>query len=184
MGLLVTLPQTSQRNSRIAVMSFLLYSFSAASLLRRQMRFPELPLPTLRGIVRSIRRDNTRVTIQRRLTSQSSTPNPRRLGCRAPASTTLRESERNLILRALRTTGWVVGGSYAAAARLGIKRTALLSRMKKHGSFGRQIRELRIKPSTMILERPSRLNSANRSCFRQPFVPTVPGHAIDDGRRQ
>jgi transcriptional regulator with GAF, ATPase, and Fis domain len=50
-----------------------------------------------------------------------------------PASTTLRESERTLILGALETTGWVVGGPYGAAARLGIKRTTLISRMKKHG---------------------------------------------------
>jgi formate hydrogenlyase transcriptional activator len=50
-----------------------------------------------------------------------------------PASTTLRESERTLILGALEATGWVVGGQYGAAARLGMKRTTLISRMKKHG---------------------------------------------------
>ncbi|HET6844895.1 MAG TPA: sigma 54-interacting transcriptional regulator [Candidatus Angelobacter sp.] len=50
-----------------------------------------------------------------------------------PASMTLRESERNLILEALETTGWVVAGPYGAAARLGMKRTTLVARMKKHG---------------------------------------------------
>jgi len=50
-----------------------------------------------------------------------------------PASTTLKESERTLILGALETTGWVVGGPYGAAARLGMKRTTLIARMKKHG---------------------------------------------------
>jgi formate hydrogenlyase transcriptional activator len=46
---------------------------------------------------------------------------------------TLRESERELILRALDACGWVVGGPDGAAVRLGLKRTTLLSRMKKLG---------------------------------------------------
>jgi formate hydrogenlyase transcriptional activator len=50
-----------------------------------------------------------------------------------PASRTLRESERLLILGALEVTGWLVGGRYGAAARLGMKRTTLIARMKKHG---------------------------------------------------
>jgi len=50
-----------------------------------------------------------------------------------PPSTTLRESERILILGALEATGWLVGGPYGAAARLGMKRTTLIARMKKHG---------------------------------------------------
>ncbi len=50
-----------------------------------------------------------------------------------PASRTLRESERLLILGALETTGWLVGGPYGAAAWLGMKRTTLIARMKKHG---------------------------------------------------
>jgi formate hydrogenlyase transcriptional activator len=50
-----------------------------------------------------------------------------------PPRTTLRDSERTLILDALETTGWVVGGPYGAAERLGMKRTTLIARMKKHG---------------------------------------------------
>jgi transcriptional regulator with GAF, ATPase, and Fis domain len=50
-----------------------------------------------------------------------------------PASRTLRESERLLILGALEATGWLVGGPYGAAVRLGLKRTTLIARMKKHG---------------------------------------------------
>src|SRR5258708_33096868 len=50
-----------------------------------------------------------------------------------PASRTLRESERLLILGALEATGWLVGGPYGAAARLGMKRTTLIARMKKQG---------------------------------------------------
>jgi formate hydrogenlyase transcriptional activator len=50
-------------------------------------------------------------------------------------STTLQESERTLILGALEATGWLIGGPYGAAARLGLKRTTLIARMKKHGIF-------------------------------------------------
>ena len=52
-----------------------------------------------------------------------------------PPSTTLKESERILILGSLEATGWLVGGPYGAAARLGMKRTTLIARMKKHGIF-------------------------------------------------
>jgi formate hydrogenlyase transcriptional activator len=47
--------------------------------------------------------------------------------------TTLQNSERTLILQALDETGWVVGGEVGAAARLGLKRTTLISKMNKLG---------------------------------------------------
>jgi transcriptional regulator with GAF, ATPase, and Fis domain len=50
-----------------------------------------------------------------------------------PVTTRLSDSERTLILSALEASGWVVGGPYGAAARLGLKRTTLVARMKKHG---------------------------------------------------
>ena len=46
---------------------------------------------------------------------------------------TLQESERELIRRTLDECRWVVGGPDGAAARLGLQRTTLLSRMKKLG---------------------------------------------------
>jgi formate hydrogenlyase transcriptional activator len=46
---------------------------------------------------------------------------------------TLRDSERALILRTLESVGWVVGGPDGAAARLGLKRTTLIHKMKKLG---------------------------------------------------
>jgi formate hydrogenlyase transcriptional activator len=46
---------------------------------------------------------------------------------------TLAEAEREHILRALRDTGGVIAGPRGAAARLGLKRTTLQSRMKKLG---------------------------------------------------
>jgi len=44
-----------------------------------------------------------------------------------------RNSMRSLIVRTLEDTGWVVGGPDGAAARLGLPRTSLLSKMKNLG---------------------------------------------------
>jgi transcriptional regulator with GAF, ATPase, and Fis domain len=49
------------------------------------------------------------------------------------AATTLKDSERNLILRTLESVGWVIGGQKGAASRLGLKRTTLIHKMKKLG---------------------------------------------------
>jgi formate hydrogenlyase transcriptional activator len=43
------------------------------------------------------------------------------------------DSQRALILRALEAAGWVIGGPHGAAARLGLKRTTLMARMRKFG---------------------------------------------------
>lgn len=51
----------------------------------------------------------------------------------AGPSLTLYAAEREHILRALRDTHWVIGGPHGAAARLGMKRTTLQSRMQKLG---------------------------------------------------
>jgi formate hydrogenlyase transcriptional activator len=46
---------------------------------------------------------------------------------------TLADAERDHILNALRDSKWVVGGAAGAAARLGLKRTTLISKMRKRG---------------------------------------------------
>jgi formate hydrogenlyase transcriptional activator len=46
---------------------------------------------------------------------------------------TLEGAERDHILRALQDTKWVIGGASGTAARLGMKRTTLISKMKKLG---------------------------------------------------
>src|SRR5262249_45606409 len=46
---------------------------------------------------------------------------------------TLEEVKREHILRVLRETRWVVGGSEGAEARRGLRRTTLLYRMEKLG---------------------------------------------------
>jgi len=47
--------------------------------------------------------------------------------------TTLRDSERTLILRTLEGVSWVIGGPKGAAAKLGLKRTTLIHKMQKLG---------------------------------------------------
>jgi formate hydrogenlyase transcriptional activator len=46
---------------------------------------------------------------------------------------TLADAERDHILHALRESNWVVGGAAGAAARLGVKRTTLISKMRRRG---------------------------------------------------
>ena len=54
---------------------------------------------------------------------------------------TFEESQRALILRALHASGWIVGGPRGAAARLRLKRTTLISKMRKLG-ISRSARQL------------------------------------------
>lgn len=73
-----------------------------------------------------------------RRTAEISAPS---FGAVSPAQATLKESERSLILRTLEATGWVNGGADGAAARLGLKRTTLIAKMKKLG-ISRPLNEL------------------------------------------
>ena len=50
-----------------------------------------------------------------------------------PSNLTLQAAEREHVIRVLRETNWVVGGPHGAAARLGLKRTTLQSKMQKLG---------------------------------------------------
>ena len=54
-------------------------------------------------------------------------------GTATPAPTTLKDSERILILQTLESVGWVIGGPKGAAAKLGLKRTTLIHKMQKLG---------------------------------------------------
>jgi formate hydrogenlyase transcriptional activator len=51
----------------------------------------------------------------------------------SPRRRTMEEIERESILQALRDSNWVVGGPHGAAAKLGLKRTTLASRMESLG---------------------------------------------------
>ncbi|HKV80868.1 MAG TPA: sigma 54-interacting transcriptional regulator [Candidatus Sulfotelmatobacter sp.] len=64
-----------------------------------------------------------------------------------PAQGRFTDSARAVILQALRATGWVIGGPSGAAARLGLKRTTLIAKMKKLG-----------------ISRPGFISNAGQSC--------------------
>jgi formate hydrogenlyase transcriptional activator len=51
----------------------------------------------------------------------------------SPSSMTLEDSDRVLIVETLERVGWIVGGPRGAAAKLGLKRTTLLARMRRLG---------------------------------------------------
>jgi formate hydrogenlyase transcriptional activator len=51
----------------------------------------------------------------------------------SPSSMTLEDSDRALILETLEQAGWIVGGPRGAAAKLGLKRTTLLAKMRRMG---------------------------------------------------
>jgi len=74
-----------------------------------------------------------------------------------PVTTKLSDSERTLILSAFEASGWVVGGPYGAAARLGLKRTTLVARMKKHGI-------LRLPDEIDVEQALNNKRSSNRVC--------------------
>src|SRR6266576_2193236 len=51
----------------------------------------------------------------------------------AYSSTTLEDSDHALIVDTLERAGWIVGGPRGAAAKLGLKRTTLLAKMRRLG---------------------------------------------------
>ena len=51
----------------------------------------------------------------------------------ASSPCTFKDSQRTLILQALQSAGWVIGGPGGAATRLGLKRTTLIAKMRKLG---------------------------------------------------
>jgi formate hydrogenlyase transcriptional activator len=77
----------------------------------------------------------------------------------SPEVTTLKDSERILILRTLESVGWVIGGSKGAAAKLGLKRTTLIHKMQKLGisRAGQQTSQAAMSPGPQELGSLSRL---------------------------
>ena len=67
------------------------------------------------------------------LPPQEVQPMVRRAASSAPAATTFNQAEREAILRALRDSGGVIAGPSGAAARLGLNRTTLHSKMQRLG---------------------------------------------------
>ena len=88
------------------------------------------------------------------LSNQGVLPNPLPAGAETqdvvtyppPAATTLRDSERTLILRTLESVGWVIGGPKGAATKLGLKRTTLIHKMEKLGIYRPRLRSSQSAP--------------------------------------
>jgi formate hydrogenlyase transcriptional activator len=80
-------------------------------------------------------------------------PEPeRRIGRAAASSRTLAQVERDHIVATLQATNWVLGGWDGAAARLGLSRTTLISRMQRLGiSAGSGLRKSAGKPAVLRL---------------------------------
>ena len=53
---------------------------------------------------------------------------------------TLQDAEREHLMKVLEESNWVVGGKHGAAARLGVARTTLMSKMKKRGVSRHMVR--------------------------------------------
>jgi formate hydrogenlyase transcriptional activator len=60
-----------------------------------------------------------------------------------PSQGTFDGSTRAMILLALQAAGWIIGGPSGAAARLGLKRTTLIAKMKKLG-ISRPVRQVEV----------------------------------------
>jgi formate hydrogenlyase transcriptional activator len=67
------------------------------------------------------------------LPPQDAQPTVRRVGSIAKPATTFNQAEREAIVRALRDSGGVIAGPSGAAARLGLNRTTLHSKMQRLG---------------------------------------------------
>ena len=82
-----------------------------------------------------------------------------RRGPKSFAPVTLEDAERSQILQTLQQTEGVVGGRNGAAARLGVKRTTLMSMMKRLGiTFGQtSVLPVRTEASVPISEDPARI---------------------------
>jgi transcriptional regulator with GAF, ATPase, and Fis domain len=82
-----------------------------------------------------------------------------RRGPKSSAPVTLEDAERSQILQTLQQTEGVVGGRNGAAARLGVKRTTLMSMMKRLGiTFGQtSVLPVRTEASVPISEDPARI---------------------------
>jgi len=75
----------------------------------------------------------------------------------SPGATTLRDSERALILQTLEAVGWVIGGPKGAADRLGLKRTTLIHKMQKLGIFRPGAQSRQMGPAPRVPASPSQL---------------------------
>jgi formate hydrogenlyase transcriptional activator len=136
----VLLPPLRERSSDIPALVTHFVEICARKMGKQIDDIPEDTLAALTsyswpGNVRELQNLIERAVI---LANDGVLPNPlppagRELITVSPAQPTLKDSERALILRTLEAAGWLIGGPTGAAAKLGLKRTTLISKMKKLG---------------------------------------------------
>jgi formate hydrogenlyase transcriptional activator len=135
----------------------LVFHFVAAFARRMGKHIELIPEPTMNafiaypwpGNVRELQNLIERAVI-RSDNGVLSNPLPAPRGKRMPpiaSPGTLRDQEAALILETVRAAGGLIGGRQGAAARLGLKRTTLVSKMKRLGIF-----RLRQRPMTELHE--------------------------------
>ncbi len=86
-----------------------------------------------------------------------------------PAVRTLAEVERDHIVATLHATDWVIGGWNGAAARLGLSRTTLISRMQRLGITAQSHAATSATAAPLFLTRGAAANDTKR---RRPFSRT------------
>ena len=121
---------------------------------RMQRNINTIPIPTMQALVNCAWPGNVRELqnfIERSvILSSGSVLRPplaelNQVPVQAPGldRSTLKEMERDEVLRAVQECNWVIGGSKGAAARLGIKRTTLAMRMRRLNILRPQTNESR-----------------------------------------
>ena len=136
----ITLPPLRERREDIPV---LVRYFTQHYAARMKKRIETIPGPTLEALSRyhwpgNIRELENLVERAVILTQGTHLQVPLlelKIEARQPPAPgpTLQDAEREEVLRVLRDTHWVIGGPDGAAARLGLKRTTLTSKIKKLG---------------------------------------------------
>jgi formate hydrogenlyase transcriptional activator len=134
----VVLPPLRERREDIPQLASHFVEVFARRMSKRIDRIPEVVLNAFvsyswPGNVRELQNLIERAVI---LSNNGVLPNPlpdKNPVTVTPSQSTFDGSSRSLILRSLQAAGWMIGGPGGAAARLGLKRTTLIAKMKKLG---------------------------------------------------
>jgi formate hydrogenlyase transcriptional activator len=138
----ITIPPLRERVDDIPALSLHFARLSARRMGRAAPSIPDTVMDTLKrwnwpGNIRELQNVIERAVILSGsslvVPPQDVQPSGRRVIPRAKPATTLNEAERDAIVRALRESGGVIGGKTGAAARLGLNRTTLHSKMQRLG---------------------------------------------------
>jgi formate hydrogenlyase transcriptional activator len=147
----ITLPPLRGRAEDIPALVTYFVDFYGRRIGKHIEHIPEETMSALRsyawpGNVRELQNLIERAVI---LSHDGVLPNPLPSNCQETVtviskSTTLKDVDRALILQELEGAGWIIGGPEGAAAKLGLKRTTLIYKMKRFGILrplrGRRVR--------------------------------------------